>query len=246
MIKKPFKTLKENPVITVFFMLYFLYKLAAAYFFPSGVFQSAIGISWLNTDTFKYISWGIKALCYIAWFMFLLPPVLLHISEIIDNNPSENWYKRGVKGYKWRVIGVRIVIWLFSGYIFVLPYLIYRYLIDANAGIIVVIIYNVLIPVISIVAQVFFQIGYAAVFAEDEFTDGISNVVKAAKKRFFSVLALIMLLSASLYLCEYAAEIYSHVLYAVSLLFGALISAFITVYCMYCCVEFKNTRGIIL
>jgi len=256
MIKKTIKTLKDNPKILLLFAIPFLYTLVRMILIRSSILSDIrltefIQSQGLYSEPNMYVTWGIGIIYYVGWGIFLYPPILYLIYESVDNKQSEDWYKRGLKGYWWRnlvlsLLFFAVIVAVMLPLFFVLSIVIGFTIAFSNSLVIFYIVITVF-AVIVLSITVFMHIGTAAVFAEKNFGKGLGNMFKVGFKYFFKVLpvAIVIMIPMGLVVGNMIANSVREVSDIVTItlsLWGVVTGAFVSTFCMHCYVNEKNKR----
>ncbi|MEX1378404.1 MAG: hypothetical protein AB1Z23_13140 [Eubacteriales bacterium] len=248
MTKKTFETLKKNPIILLWFAIPFVCDAIITLLENAGSIYSSsrlYSFSIFKSNYFSLIGSVILIVALLTWLLLLYPAISRYIYWTVDEKPRENWFARSLKGYWWRLFAMQII---YAAFVFAisLPMIILLGIINlAFGGIKVFFIGYCARAILFFMAIIFYYIGIAAAYAEDQFGTAISNIFKAGKRYFLGSLPLLLRMIVPIIIMaavivinemEKALNIFTIIIY----IWGWLFNAFFSVYCMHCYVGYKK------
>lgn len=247
MIKKTIQTLKQNPIIIAVLFIPFVYNVINTVFFSDASFVSD-PIAWFQSFDNPIVIVGLlfSILYYVGYTVFLYPVISRYIYLAADDLPRDKWYKKCFKGFWWR----GIVLGLALGLMFmvaIIPIAVIYIIISAVTRSLVS--FMIYLAVMVILLMIFSTVNYiatAAVFAEEYFSDGFSNIFKAWKKCFSKILPLalinvIPMIIMFVVLLASGKEQMDNTTTLLSSFFFIVFSIFAAVYSMHCYLAYKKT-----
>lgn len=193
MVKKTFKTLKENPTIVIGFAIFFaltLLLLIPAFFGKNNLFSHMMNMSifyksgiraqitfWENYKSILIIG----AIMYVLLGIFYLPPLFNRVYEVCSGRKEKGWIKRGLKKNWWRIITITIIVCVIAIFINM------------------IMVFFMSVPFLGFFVYVFVLlwvttylfIAYTATIVEKDFKQGLNDIFSVGsrifKKEFWTV-----------------------------------------------------------
>jgi len=194
-----------------------------------------------------WVSMAFNFIYMIGYTVFIYPSTQRLIYLLTDNKSTENWYKKGLKGYWWRGILVGLLVAVIT-MVILMPFAVITVIFFAiSVSYTVLYVMGALMAIITVVVMTFSLIASAAVYAEEDFSTGFSHMFKAWKKYFMKVLPislLALLPTVIIFIVSYSGGSTAIGGWSMVLIsfFSAIVGAFASVYCMLYYTEYKNEK----
>jgi len=245
MIKKTIQTIKENPVILLILFIPFVYSVIDTLlqsnikFLPNPmVWAESLnqpGVVFSSIFSFVYT---------IGFAIFLYPAIRRYIFLAVNDEPREKWYKKCFKDFWWRRIVLGFIVGILYMIILIPIIIIGAILTFAADFMISPAITYIVMGIIFLLLGTVDMIANAAIFAEDDFSKGLSNIFKAWKKTFSKLLPVVLISlipTAITFAAVFASEggELNNVISIVLSFFTVAVSIFTAVYSMHLYVDYK-------
>lgn len=201
MYKKSFNTIKESPIILLWFALPVLLTFLAVIPMLSGINTliqaESTGISEAHMITFManyMVSFVLIMFISLLSTFLIMPPVLNRIYETCTGIRDGGWYKRGLKRSWWKIFVTQLIV---SAVTSMLGFVIVFAMFIPFVGILAYIAVILAISVTTIIA-------HTSVIAEDDFGTGLSNIFNIGFRYFFNQLGALALVNVPTFLMSIA------------------------------------------
>ena len=248
MIKRTFKTIKQNPIIVAILFIPFVYSTINTIFFADvRVAYNPMILMEQTSNPMVWVSILFNFLYMVGYSIFLYPAISRYIYLAASEMPREKWYQKCFKGFWWRGFVINIFVGIVT-MVFLMPIAVGAALVYFNTySVFWVILLGVVAALLLFVVTSFNFIAISAVFAEDDFSAGFSNMFKAWKKSFRKIIPLALIgflpfIAIYVSMFGYGVEQLDNVMSIGLSFYMILVGIFTAVYSMHCYVDYKNKQ----